>query len=357
MNSLKTNHRTLQLPAFFPDATFSYIRGIDSQDLDNTKTSGLVVNTYHLLANNLIPIIKKAGGIHKYMNISKPIISDSGGFQVMSLIRENPKFGKFQDNGVIFYHNKKQHILTPEKCIQLQLDIKSDIIMCLDDPTYPEEIFEEQKKSVQRTITWAKKCKSEFQRLTKNHSGKKPLLFAIIQGGKNKELRKYCAEQLIKIGFDGYAFGGWPTEEGKFMYQLLHYIARLMPDNKPKYAMGIGFPEDIVFCFQAGYNMFDCVIPTREARNNRLYVFKKDPKKLKLKGLKGDKFYDYFRARNSKYASDLNPISKFCDCHTCKNYSRSYVYNLFKQKDSLSIRLATIHNLRFYSQLIEILRK
>ncbi|MEK6878514.1 MAG: tRNA guanosine(34) transglycosylase Tgt [Nanoarchaeota archaeon] len=353
---LKTNSGNLKLPAFLPDATLSYIRGLDSQDLENTKTSGVVVNTYHLLANNLINTIKKAGGIHKYMNYHNTIVSDSGGFQVMSLIRKDKKFGHFYNQGVIFYHNNNKHVLTPERCIKLQLDIGADILMCLDDPTYPEEIFKEQKLSVERTISWAKKCKSEFEKLTKN-SKKKPKLFAIIQGGSNKDLRKHCAEELIKIGFDGYAFGGWPAENGKFLYHLLHYTARLMPNSNIKYAMGIGFPEDIAFCFNSGYNLFDCVIPTREARNNRLYIFKKDPKKLTFKELQSKKFYEHFRARNSKNQSDLNPISKFCDCHTCKNYSKSYIYNLFKQKDTLAIRLATIHNLRFYSQLIEILRK
>lgn len=353
MKSIQTIHGNLSLPAFFPDATFSYIRGIDSQDLENAKIDGVVVNTYHLLALNLINTIKKSGGIHKYMNYHNPIISDSGGFQIMSLIRKNSKFGHFYDQGVIFYHNNNKHVLTPEKCIKLQLDINSDILMCLDDPTTPEENLKEQELSVERTIKWARKCKEEFIKLTKNKKIK-PKLFAIIQGGNNKKLRKYCAQELIKIGFDGYAFGGWPTNNnGKFLYQLLKYTVKLMPNDKPKYAMGIGFPEDIAFCVSQGYNIFDCVIPTREARNNRLYIFKNNPNKLSLKQLQTNKFYDYFRARNSKYFSDLQPISKFCNCHTCKNYSRSYLYNLFKQKDTLAIRLATIHNLRFYSMLME----
>lgn len=221
---------------------------------------------------------------------------------------------------------------------------------------------------------------------------RRPLLFGIIQGGKNLELRKKCADELIKIGFDGYAFGGWPAEDGKFLTELLKYTAELMPDDKPKYAMGVGRPEDIVNCVCMGYNMFDCVIPTREARNNRLYAFKSswfgfsrksfqhqpqpahnpDHPPLKNKLLspqsfgffkypkkpnkKGD-FYDYVRIRNVRHSGNKKPISKHCSGICCRNYKSSDIYEMFRAKDKESIRLATMHNLRFYTMLMEMLRK
>ncbi|MFA5992795.1 MAG: tRNA guanosine(34) transglycosylase Tgt [Candidatus Pacearchaeota archaeon] len=350
--------KKLQLPAFFPDATFAKIKGIDdNSDLLKCKIDGVVVNTYHLIKEDMIREIKRKGGIHSYMNLKDMvIISDSGGFQVMSLIHSNPKLGSLNDHGAVFLLDEdkgKKVELTPEKCIQLQLDIGSDIVMCLDDCTYPDMSLADQEISVRRTIEWAERCKQEFERLTKNlKHEEKPLIFGIIQGGNNLELRKKCADELIKIGFDGYSFGGWPAEEGKFLHHILKYTCELMPNDKLKYAMGVGRPEDIVYCVKIGYDMFDCVIPTREARNNRLYAFRRN-----LLGFKFGKFYEYVRIRNTKYAKDKRPMSKYCDCVCCKEFSRSDIYKLFKDKSKDSIRLATMHNLRFYSVLMERLRK
>ncbi|HRZ85258.1 MAG TPA: tRNA guanosine(34) transglycosylase Tgt [Candidatus Paceibacterota bacterium] len=362
MKEIKIRGRKMQLPAFLPDATFGKIKGIDdSEDLVKCKLDGLVVNTYHLFKENLIhgnKGIKQSGGIHNFMNLNdKIIISDSGGFQVMSIIHTNSKNGKINDDGAVFLLDGKKVELTPEKCIQFQLDIGSDIVMCLDDCTYPDMSNEEQEISVKRTIDWAKRCRKEFDKLTKNiEEGDKPFIFGIIQGGNNLELRKKCADKLIDIGFDGYAFGGWPAEDGKFLHSILKYTCELMPENKLKYAMGVGKPEDIFYCVSIGYNMFDCVIPTREARNNRLYAFKKNifgkMKKIKER----NNFYEYVRIRNSNYIGDKKLISKFCDCECCTKYSRSDIYKLFKEKNRESVRLATMHNLRFYSMLMERLR-
>jgi queuine tRNA-ribosyltransferase len=353
--NLKTNKGLLKFPVFFPDATNSVIKGgVDSIDLKNCKIEGVVVNTYHLLRHDLIERIKLSGGVHKFMNFNNPIISDSGGFQIMSLIRENPALGKIYDSKVVFKLDNKKIILSPEKCIDIQLDLGTDIIMCLDDCTKPHSSIEEQEKSVIRTILWAKKCKDEFNKKTKNIK-KKPLIFAIIQGGENKKLRKKCADELIKIGFDGYSFGGWPiNKEGEFLTDILDYTAKLIPDKFPKYAMGVGKPKDIIKCIKMGYNMFDCIIPTREARNRRLYFFKKDSRKMKRLN---EKSYDYIQIEKSKYTKDFTPISKYCDCLTCKNYSKAYLQTLFKTKEMLSYRLATIHNLRFYSMLMEMIKK
>ena len=363
MKELIVRSKRIELPAFFPDATFGCVRGVSSNDLVSSGIGGVVVNVYHLLHKGLIKEIEHKKGIHNYMEFNGLIISDSGGFQVMSLIREDSKYGEINNNGAVFIFNNKKIRLTPKKCIEMQLKIKSDIIMCLDDCAEPELSYGEQIKSVKRTIKWAEKCKNEFDKLTKNlRQNEKPLIFAIIQGGNNLELRKKCADELIKIGFDGYAFGGWPVDKkGKFLDKILKYTCELMPNNKPKYAMGVGKPENIVKCVRFGYNMFDCVIPTREARNNRLYAFKNKLFGIGLFGLKRldekGKFYKYVRVRNLKHKNDNEPISKNCDCYICKNFSRAQIYQLFKGRNEQAVRLTTIHNLRFYSKLMERLQE
>src|SRR3989338_7976530 len=278
IKSIKTNHGIVHFPAFFPDATCGFVKSVSSADLRNAKVDGVVVNIYHLLKNNLIEMIAGKGGIHKHMNFNKPVISDSGGFQVMSLIHRHPELGKIENEKITFMLDKKRVVLTPETCIQLQLKIKSDIVMCLDDCTESSISQKEQKKSVERTISWAKRCKQEFERLTKNKryakGRKKPLIFAIVQGGENRILRKHCAKELLKIGFDGYSFGRWPVKKGRLLNKTLKYVSSLIPEGKPRYAMGIGKPQDIIDAEKLGYNMFDCVIPTRDARHKRLFICK-----------------------------------------------------------------------------------
>lgn len=352
MESLEIRGKVLNFPAFFPDATFGFVRGVDIKEVVNAGIKGLVVNAYHLLS--LAGEINKKNGIGNYMGFPGVIISDSGGFQLMSLIHDL-KSGEINDKGATFFIDTKKILLTPENCVKLQILINSDIVMCLDDCTRPNISLKEQEDSVKRTIAWARRCKSEFDKLTENLSKKeKPLIFGIIQGGNDFNLRKKCADELIKIGFDGYAFGGFPVDKnGSFLHELLEYTSNLIPENKIKYAMGIGKPEDIVFCVKIGYNLFDCVIPTREARNNRLYSFKKNLFG-KLKKLDKDgNFYEYVRIRNLDNKDNKNPISKMCDCFACKNFSRAHIYKFFKEKNPYWIKLATIHNLRFYSTLME----
>ena len=336
---LETLHGEVTLPSFFPDGTVGVVRGVDSIDLQNAFVDGLVVSIFHLLVH------KVKEDLHKMMNWQKPLLTDSGGFQVFSLLRDHPKMGTITDKGFLFNWNGKKISLTPEESIKLQLKLGSDILICLDQCTDPERGYEFQKEAVEVTIAWAKRCKEEFLKQT-NKMSKKPLLFAVIQGGAHKDLREYCAKKLIKIGFDGYCYGGWPVDKNNTLLdEVLEFTAKLMPDNLPKYALGVGKPEDIIKCVSWGYNLFDCVIPTREARHKRLYVFKG-------KGLK----YEAFNL-NTKFAKDQSPISKDCDCHTCKNFSKAYLYHLFKLKDTAAYRLATIHNLRFYTSLIERVKK
>lgn len=339
IKTLKTLHGKLALPTFFPDGTLGVVRGVDSLDLEQTQTEGIVVNAYHFLANFKMD---KIVDIHKLMRWQGPVITDSGGFQVMSLVHRNPKMGKITDNEIIFKtESGEKVVLTPEKSIEVQLKLGTDIAICLDDCTEPGQSREIQEKSVERTIAWAKRCKDEFERLTKGQK-EKPLLFAVVQGGNSKELRKKCAQALIELDFDGYCYGGFPVDKkGVFLTEILEYVAKLLPKDKPKYAMGIGKPENIVDSYKMGYEIFDCVIPTREARHRKLYIF--DSKDIS---------YSTIYIWSGKYANDEGPISKYCDCLTCREYSRGYLHHLFKIGDVLAVRLATIHNLRFYSELL-----
>ncbi len=342
---VKTRHGNLKLPTFFPDGTIGVVRSVDSVDLKNVMVEGVVTSSFHLMVHG----IKK--DLHELMSWDGPVLTDSGGFQVFSLLRDNPKSGRVDKKGFKFNWNGEEINFTPEKSIQLQYKLGADILICLDQCTDPEMGFDFQSQAVERTVEWARRCKAEFEKLT---SGKKnkPLLFAVIQGGDNRELRKYCAEELIKTGFDGYCYGGWPIDKKKVLItKILKFTADLMPEDKPKYALGVGKPDDIVKCFKMGYGIFDCVIPTREARHKRLYIFKGKPEKLDLK----KDFYSMVSV-NLRFENDLGPISPNCDCFTCKNFSRAYLFQLFKAKDTLAFRLATIHNLRFYIKLCEILK-
>ena len=343
INCIRTSHGIVHFPAFFPDATCGFVKSVSSADLRNAKVDGVVVNIYHLMKNNLIEEIAGKGGIHKHMNFNKPIISDSGGFQVMSLIHRHPELGKIEDEKITFMLDKKRVVLTPETCIQLQLKIKSDIVMCLDDCTEASISQKEQKKSVERTISWARRCKQEFERLTKNMNNK-PLIFAIAQGGENKRLRKYCADKLLEIGFDGYSFGGWPVKKGRLLNKTLKYVSSIIPEGKPRYAMGIGKPQDIIDAVKFGYDMFDCVIPTRDARHKRLFICKGKSQIKQNKIISINIRKKYFNMKAD------------CDCHFCRNYSIKGLHAFFKSDRKKAERLATIHNLRLYSRMMERMR-
>ncbi|NMB70196.1 tRNA guanosine(34) transglycosylase Tgt [candidate division WWE3 bacterium] len=351
--NIKGKTKDLELPAFFPDATHGAVKGLISDNLEYSKTTGVVVNAYHLYIDGVSDKLESYGGIHSYMNFNGLIISDSGGFQVMSLVRRNPKNGKITNDGVRFNINGKGSFLfSPETSIETQIKIGSDIVMCFDDCTEPFESLIQQKHSVERTVLWAERCKKTFEHLTKEMKSK-PYLFGIIQGGDNLELRNECGTKLNQIGFDGYAFGGWPVDKNRFlMEEVLKATADLMPNDKPKYAMGVGKPDDIVKCFNMGYNMFDCVLPTRDARHERLYVYEGEPTKELLNK---KPFYSYIYIGSGKYANDFTKISEHCDCPVCEKYTKSYIYHLFKNEPNVAASLATIHNLRFYSKLMELL--
>ncbi|MCL2544512.1 MAG: queuine tRNA-ribosyltransferase family protein [Clostridia bacterium] len=347
--------RSVALPAFFPDGTYGAVKAVDAADLREAGIGGVVMNALHLSQKPGANLVKRMGGLHAFTGFDRPILTDSGGFQVFSLIRENPRYGRVRAGEVLFYPGMgdQKYIYSPQKCVRNQFALGSDIIMCLDYCTHPNDPPEIQRQSVDTTVRWAALCKREYELQCKNlHLAPedRPLLFGIIQGGNDRELRARCARALIEIGFDGFGFGGWPLDDqGNLVDDILAYTASLMPDHLVKYAMGLGRPEEIVRCARMGYDLFDCVIPTREARRHRLYVFTKQD-------VTEPDFYRFLYIMDDTHAADSAPVSKDCDCHCCRHHSRAYLRHLFRLDDAQAYRLATIHNLRFYAMLMERIR-
>lgn len=359
VKKLITPHGELELPAFFPDATYGAVRATSMAQAEATGTPGMVMNTYHLYNRPGARLIKSLGGLHKFTSWPRTILTDSGGFQLFSLIRENPAYGEIRRNEIVFRPERgnEKMTFTPEKCVQSQMQFGSDIMMALDVCTHPDDPAKAQEDSVDATIRWGARCREEYDRLTRRmDSDNKPLLFGIVQGGADRELRLRCGRELEDIGFDGYGFGGWPLDsEGRMRYDILQAAADAMPDNKVKYAMGLGRPEEIVKLVEMGYSLFDCVIPTREARHQRLYAFK--PGMDNPDGVRSGDFYKFIYILDDKHCRDDSSLDESCDCELCRRYPRAYLHHLFKVGDSQAYALATIHNLRFYARMMEFLRR
>jgi queuine tRNA-ribosyltransferase len=351
---LETSHGEMALPAFMPDATRGVVRTLEAKDLEGAGIRCLMVNALHLANHPGISVIKKHGGIHGFMGWKRPVFSDSGGFQVLSLIQGSAKMGSVSQRGFVYRLSKggEKNLLTPEKSIQKQFRIGSDVMFCLDYCTHPQADYRLQQESVQITLEWAKRSKQEFQRQLSQQKiqGKPPLLLAVTQGGNNKELRKRCTESLFEIGFDGYGYGGWPVDQQGNLVEAVELTAAWVPRYLPLHGLGIGKPENIIRAARLGFNLFDCVLPTRDARHNRLYVFKDKPDSIDLRETD---FYHFFYFQDKKHVRDTKPVEEYCDCLCCRNYSRAYLHHLLKIEDPLVYRLATIHNLRFYSRLLE----
>jgi len=349
------DNQKLALPVFFPDATRAVVKTLDTEDIKNTKTPGILVNTYHLQHELGTSLFKKLNGVRPFMNWPDAVISDSGGFQVMSIAKRKGSGGKITDEGVIFKSGGKKEKLTPESSIEFQLTLKTDMVVVLDDFTPPGATREEAEETVKRTLLWARRSKDHFEKLTR-HMEVKPYLLGVVQGGEYLDLRAECTKELVKIGFDGLGYGGWPiTPEGNFNYDVAKIIADVAPKDYLLYGLGIGKPDEIVGCTKLGYSIFDCVLPTRDARHKRLYVY--NAKSIDTINLSEEKFYSYYVPDKEMHYKDTSPVSTACDCQLCTNYSRSYLAHLFRIKELTAMRLATIHNLRFYSLLMEKLQK
>jgi len=345
-------HGEVKLPAFFPDATRGVIKTLDFKDVEDTFTPGVLVNTFHLWQGLNKDVLEKFGDMASFMSWKGALVSDSGGFQVMSLIKKGKVEGKIKDEGVILYPGKNRRLaFTPEESIRFQIKLGTDMVIVLDDFTDPKDSYEEAKISVERTLDWAKRSKKEFEKLTKDRKVK-PYLLGVVQGGEYMDLREYCTKELVKIGFDGLGWGGWPFDEkGKLNFKSAEVISKNTPEGYLLHGLGIGKPEDIVKCVSLGFNIFDCVIPTRDGRHGRLFVFNTDS--IEKIDIKKKDFYSVFNADKEKNLLDKSPVSTCCDCLLCKKYSRGYLAHLFKIGDVTAMRLASIHNLRFYSMLME----
>lgn len=340
-------------PMFFPDATRAVVKALDMTDVENTFTPGVLVNTLHLHMSPGADVIKKQGGVSKFMDWHGATISDSGGFQVMSIAKTIG--GKVTNSGVTFQMpNQPKSKLTPELSIKIQLALKTDLMIVLDDFTPPGASYEYAKETVTRTIMWAKQCKKYFDENAPK-TGKKPYLIGVVQGGDYLDLRAECTKALVDIGFDGLGYGGWPIQEtGEFNYDVPAIIRKHSPENYILYGLGVGKPHEIVRLVNEGWHVFDCVLPTRDARHKRLYVY--NAKNIEEIDITQEKFYSYYSPDKEKYYRDSSPVSTACDCLLCTRYTKSYLAHLFRVGDMTAGRLATIHNLRFYSILMEKLR-
>ena len=332
------NHGDVQTPAFMPVGTYGTVKGMLPRDIEAIGADIILGNTFHLWLRPGTDIIDKFGGLHKFMHWDKPILTDSGGFQVFSL----GAMRKITEEGVTFKSpiDGAKVFLSPEKSMQIQYSLNSDIVMQFDECTPYPATHEEAKKSLELSLRWGQRCVDEHKKL-----GSTNALFGIIQGSMYADLRQQSLEGLLEIGFDGYAIGGLSVGEPKEeMIDVLDYIADDMPADKPRYLMGVGKPEDPVEGVRRGVDMFDCVMPTRNARNGHYFVT-------------GDaENAGIIRIRNSQYRTDEGPLDPECDCYTCQNFSRAYLSHLNKCKEMLGAQLATIHNLRYYQRLMQGIR-
>ncbi|MDG1949517.1 MAG: tRNA guanosine(34) transglycosylase Tgt [bacterium] len=355
---LTTAHGTLQTPFFMPIATKGAVKNLSSHDMKELVGSQILLsNTYHLMLRPGMEVMKKMGGLHKLMNWDGPMLTDSGGYQVFSLSRTN----KTKEEGVTFNsHIDGERIhLTPELSMQMQKAIGADMIMQFDDVAAGDSHFNRYKQAMERSLRWAKRCRDEFDRI---HEPEDPrMLFGIVQGGTHEKLREESAQGLMDIGFDGYAIGGLSVgEKREDAYRITKHIAAKLPEDQPRYFMGGGMPEEIVAYVQMGVDMFDCVIPSRNARHGTIFAWNQDPSTIDWSKYQEpnpeELFYDKIRITNQEFQLDEKPIDAHCKCHTCQTASRSYIRHLFTVNESLAHRLSTIHNVHFYMTLMKSLR-
>ncbi|MGF1844375.1 tRNA guanosine(34) transglycosylase Tgt [Vibrio clamense] len=330
---LQFERGTVETPAFMPVGTYGTVKGMTPEEVKDTGAEILLGNTFHLWLRPGQEIMKLHGDLHDFMNWKGPILTDSGGFQVFSL----GKTRKITEEGVHFHSpvNGDKIFMDAEKSMQIQYDLGSDIVMIFDECTPFPATHDEARISMERSIRWADRSRNEFDRQDNTNS-----LFGIVQGGVYEDLRDVSVEALTKIGFDGYAVGGLAVGEPKEdMHRILEHTCPQLPEDKPRYLMGVGKPEDLVEGVRRGIDMFDCVMPTRNARNGHLFV---------TGGV--------IKIRNAKHKTDTTPLDPQCDCYTCSNYSKSYLHHLDRCNEILGARLNTIHNLRYYQRLMQSIR-
>lgn len=350
---IHTAHGDIQTPAFLPIGTKGAVKSITSEELKFWGADIILANTYHLWQRPGDTLIYKAGGLHKFMNWKGPIFTDSGGFQVFSLA----KMRKVMEVGVWFQFDLdgRQEILSPEKSMQIQANLGSDICLILDDfPGFPFE-YERSKSSIELTRRWAERAIKEHKNIIENGDPINPgqKLWGIVQGASFSDLRAQSAKDMVNLGFEGFAIGGVAVgEPHEEMMKAIEYAMPHLPDNAPKHLLGVGTPFDIVQAVARGCDTFDCVIPTREARHGRLYISAKWSVDSEQR-----EGYSTINIDNEKYKEDFTPVDNTCDCYLCLNHTKSYLRHLFATGEPLAIRLATMHNLKFYLNLMAKIRQ
>jgi len=329
---LKTPHGVIHTPVFMPVGTLGTVKSLTPEDLEEIGVEIILGNTYHLYLRPGPELLAQFGGLHRFMHWQKPILTDSGGYQIYSLAHQR----KIREEGATFrsHIDGSLHFLTPERVIEIQEIIGADIIMCFDEcPPYPVD-YAYAQKSLDLTLRWAKRCKQAKER-------RDQALFGIVQGSFFPDLRRKGAKALVEIGFDGYAIGGLSVGEPKEkMWEAIEISNEILPANQPRYAMGIGLPEDIVECVWRGVDMFDCVVPTRHARTGTLFTS-----------------FGRLVIRHARYAKDERPIDENCNCYVCRHYSRAYLRHLFMNKELLAYRLNSYHNIYYFINLMRQLRE
>ena len=329
---IHTPHGDIQTPVFMPVGTQATVKSLTPEELKEIGAQIILSNTYHLYLRPGSKLVKEAGGLHNFMKWDRPILTDSGGFQVFSL----GDLRKIKEEGVEFssHLDGSKHLFTPESVMEIEEDLGADIIMAFDECVEHGASYEYTKQSMERTTRWAERCKNAHKNIDEQS------LFGIIQGGFYKDLRDKSLEDLVALDFPGYAIGGISVGESKEEFlDILQYTAPKMPKNKPRYLMGVGSPDYLIEAALAGIDMCDCVLPTRIARNGTAMTWNG---KVVI--------------RNATYEKDWGPIDPECDCYACKNYTRAYVHHLIKAKEILGVRLLSIHNLNFLTKLMERVR-
>ncbi len=360
LGKITVSHGEINTPIFAPVGTAGIVKTLSKEDLVSLGAEMILCNTYHLFLRPGHELIKRIGGLHKFISWDKPILTDSGGFQVFSL----GELRKITEEGVIFQSHLdggQKHFITPETAIEIQEALGADIIMTFDECIPYPSTYDYTKTSMEMTTRWARRCK-EYHETVKRRSGEREMkkyedsgssplhpftpsplqaLFGIVQGGFFQDLRKISANDIVNIGFDGYAIGGLSVGETKpQMYETIDTVMPYLPEDKPRYLMGVGTPEDLIEGVMRGADMFDCVMPTRHARNGSLFT---------SEGI--------INIKNAPYTEDPEPLDKNCGCYTCRNYSRAYLRHLFMAKEMSVLRFNTIHNLYYYLNLIKDIRE
>lgn len=331
---LKTAHGVIQTPCFMPVGTQGSVKTLSPLELEQSGAQIILSNAYHLFLRPGMEVIKQAGGLHNFMHWPKSILTDSGGYQIFSLAL----LRKIRDEGVEFqsHIDGTRHFLRPQDVVDIQLALGSDIIMPLDECVHYPCNKDHAECAMERTLEWARQSKDYFLRRPKSAAGNDgQILFGIVQGATYEDLRKTSAEKMVEMGFTGYALGGISVGEPRDLrYNIVDFVTAILPQNKPRYLMGVGLPEDIIQAVESGVDMLDCVVPTRYGRNGTAFT---SAGKLTV--------------RNSVFSQDTTPLDKECNCYTCANFSRAYLRHLFNSAEILGLRLVSLHNVHFFLEL------